>query len=149
MSKRKQIKLDYTPKDYVPSDTIKVLQDPSDVEYMKKMASEGMLFDYNGIAIKRFSDNSLGWIATYEDGSEAIYRITPAGRPMRMKRYKDGFLTDSPQDRFERLIGITDEMRWTLSDKINVIHGIAFLVGSAIACGIVGLIAWGIRSLIS
>ena len=149
MGKKKQIKLSWAPKDYVPSDSIKVQQDLDEVAHMKKLANEGMLFDYSGVQIKRFDDNSLGWIATYEDGSEAIYRITPEGKPMRMKRYKDAFLTDTTQDRFERLIGITDEMRYTVSNKIDMIHALAFLAGATILGGIGALIALGIRSLIS
>lgn len=104
-----------------------------------------------GVTFVRYSDGRKGLKITMEDGTEVYYRVNQMGKIQKMKKVstKDGdvFIVDDWKRKLDRFFGISDEMYIRLDKKIDYIHAAMFGLGTLIAIGIVGSLAWWLHGI--
>lgn len=104
-----------------------------------------------GVTFVRYSDGRKGLKITMEDGTEVYYRVNQMGKIQKMKKVstKDGdvFIVDDWKRKLDRFFGISDEMYIRLDKKIDLIHAAMFGVGTLIALGVVGSLAWWLHGI--
>lgn len=104
-----------------------------------------------GVTFVRYSDGRKGLKITMEDGTEVYYRVNQMGKIQKMKKVsmKDGdvFIVDDWKRKLDRFFGISDEMYIRLDKKINLIHAGMFGLGTLIALGVVGSLAWWLHGI--
>ena len=86
-----------------------------------------------------------------EDGTEKYYRVNQMGNIQRMKKVSlasgDVFIVEDWKRKLDRFFGISDEMYIRLDKKIDYIHAGMFGLGTLVAIGVVGSIAWWLRGI--
>ena len=104
-----------------------------------------------GVTFVRYSDGRKGLKIAMEDGTEVYYRVNQMGKIQKMKKVstKDGdvFIVDDWKRKLDRFFGISDEMYIRLDKKIDYIHAAMFGLGTLIAIGIVGSLAWWLHGI--
>lgn len=99
-----------------------------------------------GVTFVRYSDGRKGLKITMEDGTEIYYRVNQMGKIQKMKKVStesgDVFIVDDWKRKLDRFFGISDEMYIRLDKKIDLIHAAMFGLGTLIAIGVVGSLAW-------
>lgn len=104
-----------------------------------------------GVTFVRYSDGRKGLKITMEDGTEKYYRVNQMGNIQRMKKVStetgDVFIVEDWKRKLDRFFGISDEMYIRLDKKIDYIHAGMFGLGTLIALGVVGSIAWWLRGI--
>ena len=104
-----------------------------------------------GVTFVRYSDGRKGLKITMEDGTEVYYRVNQMGKIQKMKKVsmKDGdvFIIDDWKRKLDRFFGISDEMYIRLDKKIDYIHAAMFGLGTLIAIGVVGSLAWWLHGI--
>jgi hypothetical protein len=104
-----------------------------------------------GVTFVRYSDGRKGLKITMEDGTEVYYRVNQMGKIQKMKKVsmKDGdvFIVDDWKRKLDRFFGISDEMYIRLDKKIDYIHAGMFGLGTLIALGVVGSLAWWLHGI--
>ena len=104
-----------------------------------------------GVTFVRYSDGRKGLKITMEDGTEVYYRVNQMGKIQKMKKVStesgDVFIVDDWKRKLDRFFGISDEMYIRLDKKIDYIHAAMFGLGTLIAIGIVGSLAWWLHGI--
>lgn len=139
-------------KGFVPEnlEDIKVVQlNPESVK-----ANQEIYFSWvnqTGVTFVRYSDGRKGLKITMEDGTEKYYRVNQMGNIQRMKKVGEGadavFIVEDWKRKLDRFFGISDEMYIRLDKKIDYIHAAMFGLGTLVALGVVGSIAWWLRGI--
>lgn len=104
-----------------------------------------------GVTFVRYSDGRKGLKITMEDGTEVYYRVNQMGKIQKMKKvsmkHGDVFIVDDWKRKLDRFFGISDEMYIRLDKKIDLIHAGIFGLGTLIALGVVGSLAWWLHGI--
>lgn len=104
-----------------------------------------------GVTFVRYSDGRKGLKITMEDGTEIYYRVNQMGKIQKMKKVStesgDVFIVDDWKRKLDRFFGISDEMYIRLDKKVDYIHAAMFGLGTLIAIGIVGSLAWWLHGI--
>ena len=139
---------------FVPEnlEDIKVVQlNPESVK-----ANQEIYFSWvnqTGVTFVRYSDGRKGLKITMEDGTEKYYRVNQMGNIQRMKKVStetgDVFIVEDWKRKLDRFFGISDEMYIRLDKKIDLIHAGMFGLGTLIAIGAVGSLAWWLHGIFS
>lgn len=105
-----------------------------------------------GVTFVRYSDGRKGLKITMEDGTEVYYRVNQMGKIQKMKKVvrpngDEVFIVDDWKRKLDRFFGISDEMYIRLDKKIDLIHAAMFGLGTLIALGVVGSLAWWLHGI--
>lgn len=110
-------------------------------EYLReKLVSFGNLRNDNGVEFVLFPDGARGIRLTFTDDTKKLYRISNKGKFAEVIPYRDYVVSNTFMDKLSRLFGLTKEMQYTESNKIDLIHGLMFLTGCALITGLIFLI---------
>lgn len=130
---------------FIKASQIKPIQlgEDSDIALREKY---GALINFDGVEFIVTPNGWRGVRLTLTDGTQEYYIVNQKGKFERFKMTEYGLLADGWWSRVERWFGISDKMRATADKKINYIHLLMFLLGTAIVGGIAALGAWFIHT---
>lgn len=129
----------------VEAEDIKVVQLHPDER--KRLLKEGTTSVYTqGFQFLQFPDGSLGYKATFEDGTEKYFSLMIGnGKSKEIKLVDKTFVWyDSLMDKLEVFL-IGEKDRAYNTSKVDKVHAAMFGVGAVLACLVVAGIAWLLR----
>lgn len=100
-----------------------------------------------GVDLVVFPNGARGLRLTGKDGSEKFYEVLLDSTITEVIPYKDTFLYNGFWNKVERFFGINNEMRYTNSKKIDLIHALMFGAGTAVLFVIAYLLTMFLRGL--
>lgn len=109
---------------------------PQKIDEFKSFAN---LRNTKGVEFVLFPDGGKGVKLTYKDDTSKLYYIDSEGKFIEVIPYKDYVITNTFMDKVSRLFGLTKEMQFTKSRKIDLIHGLMFLTGCVLIVGLIFL----------
>lgn len=128
---------------FIPGEEVKGVQlNPEKVEAFKKALN---IRNEKGVELVVFPNGARGLKVTGEDGTEILYQVLSNGKIVEVFPYKDTYLDKSFSKRLERFFGLTHEMEYTNSSKINLVHALMFGVATAVVGGLAALVAFLLR----
>lgn len=128
---------------FIPGEEVKGVQlNPERVEAFKKALN---IRNEKGVELVVFPNGARGLKVTGEDGTSILYQVLSNGKIVEVFPYKDAYLDKSISRRLERFFGLTHEMEYTNSSKINLVHALMFGVATVVVGGLAALVAFLLR----
>ena len=128
---------------FIPGEEVKGVQlNPERVEAFKKALN---IRNEKGVELVVFPNGARGLKVTGEDGTSILYQVLSNGKIVEVFPYKDAYLDKSLSRRLERFFGLTHEMEYTNSSKINLVHAMMFGVATVVVGGLAALVAFLLR----
>ena len=128
---------------FIPGEEVKGVQlNPERVEAFKKALN---IRNEKGVELVVFPNGARGLKVTGDDGTCILYQVLSNGKIVEVFPYKDTYLDKSLSRRLERFFGLTHEMEYTNSSKINLVHALMFGVATAVVGGLAALVAFLLR----
>lgn len=100
-----------------------------------------------GVDLIVYPNGARGLRLTGKDGSEKFYEVLLDGSIIEVIPYKDTFLYNGFWNKIERFFGVSNEMRYTNSKKIDLVHALMFGVGIAVVTVLTYIVALILRGL--